>query len=342
MKIKYFLFGVKTDVCMFSYTSYQKYLGQKFERVYDYRKADIIICSFLQDIIDSLKCFTELANSCRAKFILLSEEPLWDAFSRHTIKDLKQKYINLNIKGSNCKIYLINHLNSDVFSYDKIPYFLTTNKNYIINYINTLRSLPEIDSDKALSLWLKKQYNFVSLGKDLSNEANYTFRGSDQIPILSSIRSRYSKEICDSLDNCLLYGDKQETLARKLSSTIYESKKSALWHHQKLVFLRNNAKSIMCSENSVCENYITEKVFDAMVSLSIPVLFHPSSHNIAQHSQPDQLKELLNDHYLVKDKLFENFNYAKNILSGNIFKKINQEIHNRCSLLENEIGLHLN
>lgn len=324
---------------MFSYTSYQKYLGQKFERVYDHKKADIIICSFLQDIIDSQKCFVEIANSSRAKFVLLSEEPLWDAFSRHTIKDLKQKSIDLNIQGSNCKIYLINHLNSDIFSYDKIPYFLTTNKNYIINYINALRSLPKIDSDKALSLWLNKQYNFVSIGKDLSNDANYTFRDSDQIPILSSVRSRHSKEICRLLDNCLIHGDKGQPLTRKLSHTIYESKKSALWHHQKLHFLQNNAKSIMCSENSVCKNYITEKVFDAMVSLSIPVICHPSPHNIAQHSQPDQLKELLNDHSLVKHKLFENLNHAKNILSGNIFKAINQEIRNRCSLLENEIKM---
>jgi len=349
MKIKYFLLGPKTSICMFSYDTYKPHLSKYFQRVWDYKKADIIIISHANDIFDNLKCALPIITNPSLKIFLLSEEPLWDSMCEHILNPKLEK-IDLDFPDFNLEINLINHLTSDLFNYKEIPFFLTTNKGYVTNYILSMRHLLFINEKNILSYWENKEYNFCAIEGNTIGNSIFRFKSSSDIPILSQERSKFCLKMHEDLDKTFIFGrgwerlSKDATHSENLRHTIYSSHKSCFWHKEKLHFLQEKARFLMSSENTMCKNYITEKFLDGPATLSIPLfiakqddenykkikgvnLLNFNEYNI---SIKDFILEQVNPH----EVLLYNLNYAKRIFSGNIFDKIDQEARERCENLK--------
>ena len=132
-----------------------------------------------------------------------------------------------------------------------------------------------------------------------------------------------------------------------LSSSIYSSPYSCFWHHEKLKFSRDNAKYLMSMENTVCKNYFTEKFFDGMTTLSVPIFFKDNRKIYSNErveglyiDQYDIEHERVPDLMLgfnIEKLLINNLNYAREIFSKNVFKIIDREISERCFRLSNFI-----
>lgn len=355
MRIKYFLFGPKTSVSIFSYEPYLVLLEKCFERTFEQKKADIVIVSFINDIFENLKDFLEILKARNIKIFLLSEEPLWDALSKEYVLNHKSNKIELNFAGLSFELNLINYMNSNLFNFDEVPYFITTNRKYIFNYLNSLKSLWSMSDKEILFAWNQKKYNFCSIGKNFSSNPLFEFSEGDEIPILSKKRSDLSIEIVESLDDSFIFGEgweqtnksQREIHSKDLDSSIYSLKESCLWHHQKLSFAKKYSKFLMSAENSICQNYITEKFFDGPASLSIPIFFSSkneeayskikgvdlSGFNEANHTIKDYILESTD----CKNALLHNLNYAKKVFSENVFEKIDRAIDRRCKNLTNII-----
>jgi len=348
MKIKYFLLGAKTSVCIFSYDTYRTYLSKYFERVWDYKKADIIIISHVNDIFNNLKCTLPILTDPSLKIFLLSEEPLWDSMCEQTLNPKLNK-VNLEFSNFNFEINLINHLSSDLFDYKEIPFFLTTNKQYAINYILSLKTLSSINEKNILSHWKNKKYNFCAIERNLSSNPIFQFKSNSDIPILSQERSKFCFKIHKELDKTFIFGEGWESLnndivnSEKLQHTIYSSHKSCFWHKEKLHFLQEKSQFLMSSENTMCKNYITEKFFDGPATLSVPLFIAKQDDVNYKKIKGVNLLNFNEDNTSIKDFISEinaeevllhNLNYVKRIFSGNIFHKINQEIYKRCENLK--------
>jgi hypothetical protein len=354
-KIKYFLFGPKTSVSMFSYEPYLAFLEKHFERTFNQKKADIVIVSFINDIFENLKDFLGILKSLNVKIFLLSEEPLWDALSKEYISNPKSNKVEINFTGLNFKLNSINYMNSNVFDFNEIPYFITTNRKYIFNYWDSLKPLRQMNDNQIFSAWSQKKYNFCAIGRNLSSDPRFEFCENDEIPILSKKRSILSEEIGEVLGDSFIFGEGWEYInktrrkihAKDLDSSIYASKESCLWHHQKLIFAKKHSKFLMSAENTICKNYVTEKFFDGPTSFSIPIFFsnknekaynrirgvNLSGFNRANCTIEDYILESVD----CKDTLLHNLNYAKKVFSENIFEKVNREINSRCKNLTNSI-----
>lgn len=349
MKVKYFLLGEKTSVCIFSYDTYSTYLSEYFERVWDYEKADIIIISHANDIFNNLKCTLPILENPSLKIFLLSEEPLWDSMCENTLNPKLDK-MNLDFSDFNLEINLINHSSSDLFDYEEIPFFLTTNKQYIINYILSLKHLSSINEKNILSHWKNKKYNFCAIERNTIGNSVFRFKSSSDIPILSQERSKFCLKLQKDLDKTFIFGEGWDSLnkdimhSENLRHTIYSSHKSCFWHKEKLHFLQKNAQFLMSSENTMCKNYITEKFFDGPTTLSIPLFIAKQDNVNYQKIKGVNLLNFNDENTSIKDFILEqvdpeevllhNLNYVKRIFSGNIFHKIDQEAHKRCEKLK--------
>ena len=355
MKIKYFLFGPKTSVSMFSYESYLVFLEKYFERTFDQKKADIVIVSFLNDIFENLKDFLEILRSHDKKIFLLSEEPLWDSLSKEYLSNPKSDRVKVDLTGLKFELNSINYMNSDVFDFDDIPYFITTNRKYTLNYLNSLKSLCSMNDKEMFSMWGQKKYNFCSIGRDCSSDPVFEFRESDEIPILSKRRSILSREIGEAIGDSFTFGEGWELTnksqhkfhSKDLELTIYSSKESCLWHYQKLIFSKKYSKFLMSAENSICQNYITEKFFDGLTTLSIPIFFSNKNEksydkikgiDLSGFSGPNcAIKDYILESIDHKDALLHNLAYAKKVFSENVFKKIDKAVVRRCKILKSII-----
>ena len=355
MKIKYFSFGAKTSVSMFSYEPYLIFLKKYFERTFDQKKADIVIVSFINDIFENLEDFLEILRFHDKKIFLLSEEPLWDALSKEYVSNPKSNKVKIDFVSLKFELNSINYMNSDIFDFDDIPYFITTNRKYIFNYLDALKSLYLMNDKELLYMWSQKKYNFCSIGSNRSSNSVFEFRESDVIPILSKKRSILSKEIREVLGNSFISGEGWEWTdesqhkfhSKDLNSTIYSSKDSCLWHHQKLSFSKKYSKFLMSAENSICQNYITEKFFDGLTSLSIPIFFskkNEESYNkikgvdLSGFNGPNcEIKDYILESIDHEEAILHNLAYAKKVFSKNVFAKIDKAISRRCKILNDII-----
>lgn len=340
---------------MFYYESYLIFLEKYFERTFDQGKADIIVASFINDIFENLKDFLEIAKSHNKKIFLLSEEPLWDALSKEYVSNPKSNKVELDLAGVKFELNSINYMNSNVFDFDDIPYFITTNRKYIFNYLNSLKSLCSMNDEEVFSMWNQKKYNFCSIGRDYSSNPVFEFHDSDEIPILSKKRSILSKEIGEALGDSFIFGEgwehtnesQQKNHSKDLNLSIYSSKESCLWHYQKLSFAKKYSKFLMSAENSICQNYITEKFFDGPASLSIPIFFSNKNEesyskikgvNLSGFNGPNcAIKDYILESIDCKDTLLHNLSYVKKVFSKDVFEKIDKAIACRCKNLTNII-----
>lgn len=268
-KIKYTLYGSSKHICMFSYEIYLKHLSEYYEKVGDPKKADVIFVTYVQNIQDNFKRFFNYQLGSNAKIVILSEEPVWDLSWSQAIKLEGNKQIVSNIRNTKkVEVERINFINTDVFSYNKIPFFLTTQRAYTDNYLTYIDKLENAD---LADIVRKKSYDvtgvFSRRTKDYINE--YYVGDNIDKKCLNTFRGL----LCDNLKEesslkCDFFGLNNSEYKGLTDITIYDSTE---FHKVKLDWCIDNAKFLFAFENTMLRTYVTEKIFDAVASASVPI-----------------------------------------------------------------------
>jgi hypothetical protein len=217
---------------------------------------DIDIPEFLKNI--------DLNEVLPRRIVVLSEEPLWDTvFSIN--KNLKSISAKLKIKSGNgikdIAYTVLNHSNSDLFSYDRFPYFIQTTPEYIFRYAPLFRSLLKLNPKDLLSSFHKREYRSVFLFEKRTEDYYDIVYGDLRIGL-----SKFRTEVAALADGTKCVSGFGWGNQRRRQSSIN-------WHLEKLVRFNRKGMLFCAIENTNSKFYTTEKIFDAFAVGSVPIAY---------------------------------------------------------------------
>jgi len=195
-----------------------------------------------------------------------------DIFKIYDIQDIdeifEEKYINVILCVENC--YYWHHYkhfnkygnygnkNIQIYLYNHITNFYIT-ANFIVIPIIYL----QID-------YFKINYNIVypSITTEFTNK-----KFCLQVSFIK-VDNKYTEYINNNINKLKTIGD-----IDVISFYKNDINDCSLYHSEKLLNLFNKYKFILCFENSYTDGYITEKIFNAFFSRSIPIYLGPNNIN---------------------------------------------------------------
>ena len=258
-KIKVHLFGRHSNRTPLAYETY-KGINKQFQVVEDVEASEIIILGFVKDVHDNFERL--LAEKKKQKLIfVVSEEPLWDSQFSGGYLDIHR---HIEKGGETLSFIYLNHMNSSIFDYHRVPYFITTESKYINRYRVTLsRYLNESFSEFSSRLNRASYKTAFIIEKRIEN---YFDKSSElkEVKALSVYRSKLAESLFKvSLVQGKGWGDEDQPRQGLVD-----------WHLDKLSLLQDNCQIISALENTYHKLYISEKFFDAIACGGIPLTYH--------------------------------------------------------------------
>jgi hypothetical protein len=269
--MKICLLGKHSNRTPFSYSVYKEYFagrGVKIES--DPLRADYIIFGFRIDIAEHAKVLQEARKKNKnLKIVVFSEEPLWDTLWSPEFNLKKAKYIN----GTKITIpyFNLNHFTSDLFSFNSVPYFVTTENLYIARYAAMFRRNSLLKPSDLKSIWANSRFKYTAVAEHRNDDRYEKDCDKNSYFSLSNFRTALAKQYFDKNDG-LIEGKGWKNDVKRQSNVD--------WHLDKLCKLNKKTFLVSALENTYCENYITEKIFDAFAVLGIPLYFTLDSEKI--------------------------------------------------------------
>ena len=268
-KLKVAIVGRHAARTPFSYHVYRQLLGEFFDFVEDAYKADVIVVGFSVDLDSITVNYPGLIkDNPHIQFFVFSEEPLWDCLSPNAMDCVEQKWHTA--EGIiNFKVF--NHLNSEVFNFEKIPYFLTTESSYIARYLIMYKQLLQAHNAKSLLEYWQSKGNAVHFVQQQRLQAKYGFY-NPQLNVYGL--SKFRSLLCEGLSKDDASVDAQSVASNCVRQDLPD------WHLDKIIRLRGKTSFLSAMENTLIRNYITEKIFDAFAVGAMPVYYADQAHRI--------------------------------------------------------------
>ena len=283
MKTKIYLFGRHSEKTPFYYTSYRHIFSKYFDYTEDIDQANILIFGFSKDIFDGItKISAAQKKNPAIKLIVLSEEPLWDSLWS---KGFLQKKVSIQHKGITVSYYNLNHFTSNIFSFKKIPYFITTHNDFFNRYGSYFQRNKNFSTNKIYKIWeeavIRKAF-FAE--KRLGKKYNIAMEKQDLLG-LCTFRTEVAENV--DKDKLLLVGQGWDEI-----SSCQKRQSLADWHLDKLATLDKQSYVVSGIENTHFPSYITEKIFDALLVVGIPLYVASPQHHITKLISDDSFINL--------------------------------------------------
>lgn len=250
-----------------AYPAYQRLLRGPLEFVTNPAEADVVVYGFIIDVDADVEVVEMLQRrALAADIVVMSEEPLWDSV---WTCDFDQQETR-TAKG--IRVKLINHFNSTIYEYEYFPYFLTTSDDFLVRYRSLFQQFDVTKSPGAILRYWAKQKTRFQIFCERREDSRYaiTCERGHLIGI-----SKYRSELAHQLH---LLG-----LAKVYGRGWFGAgHRQALpdWHLNKLTIGLGGSQLCGAMENTVAPHYVTEKPYDAIACLAIPVIFAPPDHSI--------------------------------------------------------------
>lgn len=231
--------------------------------------ADLLLFSHRLDIEAMSAAVYEHWRARDCPIVLLSEEPFWDTIWG---KKPLQKTRNLTTKFGAVPVTQLNHHTSDIFNFDRIPYYLLTDLRFASAYAYRFRR----NSNKRAADW---QADFATYPVDTSFMAvrrdesyhNVRHNRGDIIGLCAwrselalACKSGVIERLGQSWDRSWNQGRGRFDLRD--------------WHLDKLTKQDQRSQLFSALENTHQPNYLSEKLFDAFALGSRPFYFASSGH----------------------------------------------------------------
>ena len=267
-KSKVFLFGEHSHRTPLSYHAYRPYFAKHLVFSDNRKTADFLISGFDLDFSKNLQLLSEHASGRPGtQFLIVSEEPLWDTLWS---KEYKNKSNHLNTPAGELRYAIANHFNSDIFNFDRIPYFITTNNDFLARYTNYFRRNCTLTVDELLQHWGADLSHAVFYAEKRDSD-KYDYELPDQgVHGLSAYRTRLAQNVFDGQATRVGKGWVNQKMRQRLPD----------WHLDKLVSVDRRALVLSGLENTHQRNYITEKILDAFAALAVPLYYASPEHRI--------------------------------------------------------------
>ncbi len=271
--IKYSLVGKHQHRTPLSYAAFYPFLPAGLVPVDLADNPDVLVFGYVQDFHESF-CLIQDARQRNAKLkvVVLSEEPFWDTLWSG---DYTQRKTERVINGEPISYYAVNHTNSPVFEYRKIPYIVTTDDSFFSRYSMMFRRNCTFSERDFRRVWEQAAVNCAFYAEQrLGDKFRYSHPEND-VQGLCQFRSR--------LANLSLEANPEQTLVvGKGWHTGAPRQKLPDWHLDKLAALDGQSRFISALENTHQPHYTTEKLFDAYACRGIPLYWASPGHSVAE------------------------------------------------------------
>lgn len=187
---------------------------------------------------------------------------------------------------------------------------------YIYNHIANF----QVNNNYIAIPTIYVQIDYFKNYYDIIQPTIYTPFNKKKDCLIVSVNKLYGRE----LDNILKFYTKN--LKCDIISDISEISESSCYNSVELLNVFNRYKFIICLENSINDGYITEKIFNAFYSRSIPIYLGPNDRYryFIKESFIDLRENMINNSKCIKNLSINEELYNK--LVGK--EKINRNFHN--------------
>lgn len=267
--IKYCLVGRHSHRTPLSYSVLHSSFKDIFVQVENYKDADIMVLGFVIDLKDNLQSISEFLKFVpHGKIVVLSEEPLWDTIWGGDYIPINQIRI---IEDKQIEFLYFNHANTKCFEFAKIPYFIRTDLNYVNRYANLFSRNSRYDISELGDIFQARHSSLVAYAEKRLDDKFDFYDSSNDIRGLSKFRTDFSnavssKMLVTQIGAGWTQGPKRQQLVD--------------WHLDKIVGASERYLFSSALENTHLDCYVTEKFFDSMATLTVPVYFASPSHLI--------------------------------------------------------------
>ena len=267
-KLSVFLFGKHSKRTPFFYKEYGILLKQHFDFSSNPFEADIIVTGFIKDFKEEKEFVHRIkTNRPSSKLVVVSEEPLWDTIWTN---DFHKKSTILHVMGKQYEVYQVNHYNSNVFDFEKYPYFLTTSNHFFSRYSYLFKTKSQASSDSVLVSLRSSAIKAAFIAEKRLNDAY-----SKKYPSLYTWGlSKYRTDVAINFSNYNI------TIEGKRWKDESNRQDMADWHLDKITRYQAVSKFMSAIENTYYSTYITEKIFDSFACMSIPIYVGGEAHKI--------------------------------------------------------------
>ncbi|WP_435257298.1 hypothetical protein ACSBLW_14415 [Thioclava sp. FR2] len=286
--IKIFLFGPRGQRTPLSYEPLRRHVKQRIEIVDHPEKADVLVTGWNRDFEDHKEYLTRLwRNGKRPKLAVLSEEPLWDSLWSGDLAP-RDRLLDCG-KGMNLPYRSLNHVNSSIFQFDTLPWFILSDDRYTARYAQLISDFASSQPKQLLERWKKAEWQAAFVAERRTTEeyaATYPVEG---VVGLSIYRSRVAE---------LAVGEDIVRIGQGWAGTETRRQQLPDWHLDKLARLHGNVRVCAAYENTLQKQYITEKPFDAFAVGAVPAVVADDEHRLVDLILPEAM---INTRYCTPD-----------------------------------------
>lgn len=243
-----------------AYDAYRPLVRERIDIVDDPRDADVLVFGFSKDIATLPKHLLASARKRSAKLVVLSEEPLWD-----TVWSKNSHLMTARDERSGADYFNLNHFTTDIFSFATFPYFITTHDSYFARYRSLLFRNSSLNASDFLDIWSEASTSYAFIAEKRLEEA-YDVRTEGGAIGLSRFRSSLAEAMKGP--GTLIRGAGWAAGPRR--------QQVPDWHLEKLADLDRSTRCLSAIENTFWDTYVTEKIFDAYATCSIPITYASS------------------------------------------------------------------
>lgn len=258
-----------------SYPSLWPCFADRVQMVQDPAQADLYLFAHVMDVEHAPREMVVDWRHRRRPVVILSEEPFWDTIWG---KRPMEPRIIVDTAFGPLPVVQITHQTSDVFHFERIPYYLLTNPRFGHAYRQMLARNATRSAKNWLQDWAARPLDVAFMFERRPEEIHDVHWPEGDLTGLCVWRTRLA-EAC-----------RTGRVARMGRSWHDGRSRFDLrdWHADKLRRLDGRARMIGAFENTHQPDYITEKVFDAFACGALPLYFASSGHRIHDYGLPPE------------------------------------------------------
>ena len=250
-----------------AYAPYRALLADRVNHVDKPDRADIVICAFDLDIRENAAALLGLRRRRPdVGLVLFSEEPLWDTAWRPFDPGRRQR---LPVDGDGLDYVFLCHANCDVFAFEQIPYYLTTDDRFSLEYGRLLARNAAETASEIVERWAKAPIPAAFVAERRTGPEHAVELPTHQIRGLGVYRTRLAEAV---------------TLPGVLRAGLgwSDQRRQALpdWRLDKLSMLDRRTRLVSALENTHQNRYVTEKLFDAFAVGARPLYYAGPDHAV--------------------------------------------------------------
>lgn len=263
------LFGRHGNRTPMYYAPYRRLFEQRVDYQDDIWKADVVVTGFDTDFRGEA---AELARKASVRpemnFLVVSEEPLWDTVWSGV---LDKQMGHAGAGELKIAYSVVNHVNSNVFAFEKLPYFITTEDKFFARYSRLFQRNAALSAEEILSRWQSASIRSAFYAERRLEDRFDLYRPELGVRGLCAWRTRLAEAV--SRGPVVRVGQGWNPNAVRRQSLVD-------WHLDKLSALDQRALIVSGVENTHHPDYITEKVFDAFAVLGVPLYYAEPRHRL--------------------------------------------------------------